>query len=1426
MSLSTYIPQDRRRALALAVELPPVTTGAALLADISGFTALTEQLTQTHGERRGIEELSLRINAAYETLIAEVDRCGGSVIGFSGDAITCWFDQAVPHPCQRALACGLAMQSSMQAYSGLALKVAVASGPARRLVVGDPDIQLIDVVAGATPMRAALGEGLAQPGEVLADAATAQALNLCGLTSRTGPNGEAFVVVPLSWRAEQALPDLAVAFDTTASPPPQALRPWLLPFVWERESAGQGLFATDLRPAAALFVRFGGLDYDHDPAAAGALQSLVAHTQSVCRRHGGVLLELTIGDKGSYLYASFGAAQAHEDDARRALRAALALRDFFDTTPYAAQMGLSMGTLRVGAYGANSRRSFGAMGDEVNFAARLMALAQPGEILISGRLRQALAGDYALQARPPVFLKGKAEPMPVFAVLGQDRKRAIRLQEPAFALPMVGRDAELAQVEALLGAALAGRGQVVAVCADAGMGKSRLLAEIIRLARRQGFVGYGGACESDGSQMAYQVWQPIWQALLDLDLAWPQRKRTRWVQAQVQELASEHADAWPLLDAVLGLDLPDNSFTQGLQPKDRKAVLEQLLVRCLAASAREVALDGGALLLVLEDLHAADVLSVDLLVQLAQASAELPVLVLLSYRPPPAGADAATGDHPGAVLVRLQNFVQIDLDGLLTMQAEQVLRGKLAQLYPQRTGAVPAALIARITQQAQGNPFYVEELLGYLHDRGIDPRNPGALEAVELPASLHSLVLSRIDALPVAQQLTLKGASIIGRLFRAAELHGYCPAVGAEHELKANLQQLDSQGFTPLHSAEPDLSYLFKHLVTLEVGHQSLPHATRMQLHGLYARYLEARDAEHQALRVPELAHHFALAQMADKACHYLRLAGEQAAAGFANEQALQLFERALQWMPLADVATPADVAARADVMLRREAVQEVLGQNTQREQELLALQALLEQRPDLPQAADLGAQACIRRGRVAIDVGDYAAAQAHAQDAIQRLHTDGGVPSHLQPTLVDALSLLARALFFVGQVVAARPPLERALALARQAGYTRGEYIALSQTGLLHWHLGEPAASEASLQQALVLIEAAGDLRFQIQVLNNRGLVARGRGHLALALAHFEQARQIAQRIGSRSAQAMLLNNMGGAALLAGDLQRAAASAEQAAAAFAEVKEPAQQGMALITLGEAQRELGQLPQALQAATQALALLRASGHARGQALVLENIGTVHMALGQYAQATEFNAQSRALARDMGARAYEASALHQWGRIQAATGAAAGARQTLLEAAALAQEVQDERLGMEVRAALAELALQRSTAPASPVGSGAGAVPAPEAGHDEEAVAQALQHVQPLVQQLMPEWTPQQASQPTSQHNPDQAPSQPGETPLYLPMFVHLAAVRTLLAAADPHAAMLLAQARRELQRRADAIDSPALRQSFLAMAEHRVLLQL
>ena len=387
-SLLSYIPMDRRQAMVEGRSLPDQTRGAALLADISGFTPLTEVLVRELGAQRGADELTVCLNRVYEALIEQLHRWRGSAIAFAGDAVTCWFDG---DDGQKAVACALAMQEAMRSVQAvhtpfgstitLSMKAAVATGPARRWLVGDPRIRVIDTLAGAILERLAAAEHQAERGEVilapcalasLADAAVIGAV-------RTAPDGRTFGVATGLRKAPQPAPWPPVPLDPLDE---NEVRPWLLAPVYERLRQGHGGFLAELRPTVALFLRFGGIAYDEDPAAGARLDAYVRWVQATVERYQGTLIDLNIGDKGSYIYVNFGAPITHEDNAARAAATALDLRQppagFDYTAPV--QIGISQGRMRVGTYGAKDHRTYGALGDEVNMAARLMMACQPGQI--------------------------------------------------------------------------------------------------------------------------------------------------------------------------------------------------------------------------------------------------------------------------------------------------------------------------------------------------------------------------------------------------------------------------------------------------------------------------------------------------------------------------------------------------------------------------------------------------------------------------------------------------------------------------------------------------------------------------------------------------------------------------------------------------------------------------------------------------------------------------------------------------------------------------------------------------------------------------------------------------------------------------------------------------------------------------------------
>ncbi len=1120
---AVYLPMDRRQALARGKTLPERTRGAALFADISGFTPLTEALAWELGPQRGAEELAVHLNRVYDALIACLHRYGGSVISFGGDAITCWLDG---DDGARATACALAMQAAMDSFAAvrtasgrtvaLAMKVAVAQGAVRRFLVGDPECCLVEVLAGETLERLAAAEKLAGPGEVLLDREAATALG-DGLRVQTwreatgkllgegeGGGGQRFAVAD------------GLAIDVPERPwpplPPGApgdaqIHAWLLPAVHRRLASGQGEFLAELRPGIALFLRFSGIDYDGDPAASEKLDSFVRGVQQIVRRYEGSLLQLTTGDKGSYLYIAFGAPIAHEDDAARAARAALELQGLAAGLDYlnAVQIGITQGRMRTGAYGSRARRTYGVLGDAVNLAARLMSAAGPGQILAGERARAAAGETFAWQPLADLQVKGKAGAVAVSLLLGLKAGRDLRLLEPRYSLPMVGRAAELALIAEKVDRVLQGRGQIVGICGEAGLGKSRLLAEAVRLARERGLAAYGGECQSYGTRTSYLVWQRIWRELFGLDAAAPLDGQIATLADRLARVHPALVPRLPLLGPVLNLPIPDNDLTAGLDAKVRKASLEALLADCLAARSGE-----GPLLLVLEDCHWLDPLSHELVEVIGRVIAALPVLMLMAYRPP--GEQRLTG---------VAQFTEVTLAEFTPQEAERLILLKLAQARGPELD-VPSGFLSQISARAAGNPFYIEELLNYLRDRGIDPRDRQALAEVDLPGSLYSLVLSRIDRLTDSQQAVIKVASVIGRLFPAAMVWGVHRGLGSYQAVIADLQVLSELDLTPLDTPEPEVAYLFKHIITQEVAYESLLHATRAMLHEQIGRYLETNYGDRLGQYLNLLAFHYERSENEPKKREYLLRAGEAAQAGYANEAAAEYYRKVLPLVLEADQVT---------VMRRLGEVLELTGQweeaGEQYRQALalarkladregqgwceLAAEELYRKRGDF-----LEATACLERSRSVFE------GLADAEGIAQVLHYGGTLASQ-QGDYDKACTLY-----------------DESLAIRRSLGDELHAASLLSNLGIVARLQGDYALARSLNEEALAIRRESGD-RWAIGVsLNNLGNVALDQGHLAEARALHEEGLAMRREVGDPWAIANALNNLANLARTQGDYEEA----------------------------------------------------------------------------------------------------------------------------------------------------------------------------------------------------------------------------------------------------------------------------------------------
>jgi class 3 adenylate cyclase/tetratricopeptide (TPR) repeat protein len=1117
-----YIPGDRRRALARGEDLPRLAHGSAVFVDISGFTPLTEALATELGGRRGAEELSATLDRIFAALMEPLHAWDGSVVYFSGDAVTAWIDG---DDGSRATACALAMQKVMSRVGvvttpggsmiTLAVKVAVAVGQVHRFVVGDPRVQLIDVLAGALMDSLAAAEQQSLPGEVVLDAGALAAVGdrVVLREKRSGDHGDVGVVVALG--EEMFPPDTPPRWPQL---PEETARQWLLPPVWDRMVEGRGEFLAELRPAVPVFVRFGGLDFEGDPRAAEVLDDFVTRAELALDEQGGYVLQLTIGDKGAYLYAVFGSPIAHEDDAARACESALRLLEIAAQVPVTdVQIGVATGRLRSGTYGHHERRTFCCLGDAVNLAARLMTRAPLGSALVSDWVSDATGQRFEWEELDPITVKGRVQPVPVRKLLGRAARRRPGGPGSSGTLnTMVGREEELAQLQDLWRAADSGRGQVVVVQAEAGTGKSRLVDELVVDLDAAGVTLARGEATPIAAEATYAAWRDVWADLLGLDNDTLTAER---ITDAVAGLEPSLVGRAPLLGPVLGVTMPDSELTASFDGELRKTSLEDLLRRLLVVRAAE-----GTLAIVVDDAHWMDALSRDLLDALARACANVPVLLVLTSRPdgtPLAGLPLGRGDH----------VTDMVLEGLAPSAAAALVRARHEALTGRAAGP---ETVATVVGRAEGNAFYLEQLVDYVLAYSAGSEGTGGdIDALELPPSLHSLVLSRIDAQPEGQRRAVKVASVIGRSFRSPLVAQAYPDLGTEAHVHEELVSLTPTRLIDLEDPR-DRAFAFGHAVTRDVAYDSLPFAMRSLLHGQVGDALE-REPDGPSRHLDLLAYHYSRSDDVPQKRRYLRLAADAARAAYANEAAISYLEQVL---PLVDDDE------RNGVLLQLAESLEVRGDWAAAEEAVSRAREAAEAVDDVAGVA----RARIATAELARKQGRYVEAESELTSAEEAFLSVGdesgrGRVLHLRGTLASQQ----------GHPDQARTAYEASLAVREQLGDEAGVAALLTNLAYVAEDEGDLAEAERLGEEGLVRRRALGDLRAVSVSLTNMGMLASGRGDLQSALDRFLEAQALADEVGDPWVVAVGRHNLGNVTRDLGDLDAAAGHFVAALEAYVE---------------------------------------------------------------------------------------------------------------------------------------------------------------------------------------------------------------------------------------------------------------------------------
>ncbi len=1186
-----------------------VWSGSLLFADLSGFTALSEHLASL-GSKEGAEEITHVINRLFTGLVEQIEIHGGDLIKFGGDALTVFFDAALlgPNHAAWAVAAAQRMQERMAEIGtvptrkgtfDLRLRIGVHSGHAFAALLGDDQHQEL-LLTGNDINHVARAQEIARPGEVVVSATTLAGLRRC----YSVPRQDGFEAI-LAFSAPTP-PGAPVPF----SYPPDtndlielrhllrvyaAIRLFLPQNLTEEQLIGSDENAVgEFRLVAVLFAHIAPFStviehLSHDPQAITTLlNSYYQRMQQIVTHYGGGVNKLDMAADGDKLLAIFGAPVAHENDAELALRAGLEMQEAMNEINVILhqvdpqlplldqQIGINQGHVFAGLVGSDRRREYTVMGDPVNIAARLMSAAAPGDILVSPAIKRINSGSFAFETLPPIALKGKSEPMEPARV---DRAYNVRREVTRAAL--VGRQAELASICAAATSALRGSGQVITVTGEAGIGKSRLLEEVLQwltlasfdpAANVPTFTPITVECQFYEQTTPYAAASDLLNQILRLRADLADSATVAQVTQRVERLTPELARFTPLLSDVLHLPFPESPLTQALTPEQRHDRALDLIEQLIYASARQT-----PLVLLWDDLHWVDASSRELIERLTSQIANEPLLFLAGLRPQSTQPIAWPAQTTAITLYELGDDDRVAL-------ASAILGG----------AALPEQLITRWMGgdeaffNPQGNPFFIEEMLRGLIEQQVIVQTEqgwvlhGNMDA--LPTTIEGVITARLDRLEARTRETIQVASVIGRRFNLDIINGLTSTL----DLTAQMDTLAAADLVLPDQLVAEIAYLFKHTLTRDVAYEGILYARRRELHRRVAARIESVYGEKLDDVLPVLARHYARAEEWTTAVGYYLRAGKQAQSGYFNPEAIALYGAAIDLLPhLPD----------AQVRLRVELYE--------------------------------------RLGYVQLQAGEYPAALESLAVALEQLRASAS------PQVEEIARLLRHSATVHerrAEYEAAFEQINAALALLSTDDSIERVRALLLGAGL-HQRQGRYQETITWAEQGLELANVLGLESEQARSYLLIGGAYRLQGKNEQAVETFYKSIELYKHVEDIARLADAYNN---AALALSDMGNWQDSIELYAAAYEiklSINDYYGQALVLLNGGDVKRKMHQIDQAIADFQKSLLLWEKLGSKLGTAVTYMNIGSAFFQIGNMLEAESYLDQSRSILDEIGAETH-------------------------------------------------------------------------------------------------------------------------------------------------------------------------------------------
>jgi class 3 adenylate cyclase/tetratricopeptide (TPR) repeat protein len=884
---------------------------------------------------------------------------------------------------------------------------------------------------------------------------------------------------------------------------------------------------------------------------------------------------------GDGLMALFGAPVALEDHAFRGVQAALAIRETLSgyseqlnrdrSVELQLRLGLNTGLVVVGRIGDDLRMDYTAVGDTTHLASRMLSLAEPGTILITEATHRLVEGYVQTESLGPVSVKGRSERIRVYRVIGRQRGRTrLEVSVERGLTELVGRERELAILQECVTRVRAGRGQVLGLVGEPGVGKSRLLYEFRQSLGGERVRWLEGHCVAYGQTTPYLPIRGMLRANFQIEEDDNPLQIHEKLRQGIRRVDPTLEGILPFLGEVFGLPGATEALKH-LDPKDkRQKTFEAIRTLIVAGSQQRLHV------LIFEDLHWIDPISEDYLSFLTASLGGVPVLLLTTQRP---GYTVRWADKT--------YYMQVALDLLGESETETLVAALLG------TRRLPSGLVRFVRDKAEGNPLFMEEITASLLERGILLRRDGEIlwpggAPADFPDTIQDIIRARIDRLEEPVKRTVQAAAVIGREFGLRLLTRISEMAA---EVQHHLETLTRAELIHETRFFPELEYIFKHAVTQDVAYQSLLAKRRKDLHGAIGQAVETLYADRLDEHAPILAYHYARSEHQEKAIAYALRAGNQAARLYANAEATTYYEQALA---MARVLPPSPEAhcCEIDASLKLAAVG-MTRQHIERDQQNVErARALAEQLQDARRLAE----ALYWLGRLQYVLGDPAKAIEYAARSLEIADRLGDESLAAPP-----VNLMARG-YWRSDPPKARRMIERSVEQMSRLGHKGEEATALGFAAMLFATGGEFDRALVYADRGLALAQEIQNPLAEAAAYMYRGILHDQRGENARAIADYECATRVAEGAGDLFRVYIVKFWESRAHTRAGDASRARTLAEEGFALAEKIGTRFVLAHGKVSLADSLLALGELDEACRVSREAILLSEATGDGFGAAL--------------------------------------------------------------------------------------------------------------------------------------------------------------------------------------------------------------------------------